>query len=260
MPVAPDAYAKLYGRATSRATSEQHQASNIPVSGPMIEQKAKDMTFLLGREGFRGGSGWLQRFKERHGIFDKRVTGESRAVDFERVDKWVRENWPHIAARYEPQDICNAGEMASFWQMLPNKTLACRDDKSRGSKVNEARVSALLAANVDGSRKLRPLVIGKSKSQRCLQNALSLPVKYRSNKKARMSGELFSKFLSSWNDNLVGEAHEVCLLVDNCSLHRCSAGFSNVELRFWPPNATSVLQPLDQVVESRLSTTFQLAG
>lgn len=39
---------------------------NLPVSGPMIEQKAKDMAFLLGREDFQGGSGWLQRFKERH--------------------------------------------------------------------------------------------------------------------------------------------------------------------------------------------------
>lgn len=38
------------------------------------------------------------------------------------------------------------------------------------------------------------------------------------------------------------------MLVDNCSLHCCSASSSNIELRFLPPDTTSVLQPLDQGV------------
>lgn len=233
------------------------RSRNIPVSGPMIERKAKDMAFLLGREDFRGGSGWLQRFKERHQIVGRAVTGESRAVDSESVSKWVQENWPDITARYQPPDIFNADETALFWQMLPNKTLACRDDKSHGGKINKARVSVLLATNADGSQKLRPLVIGKSKSPRCLRNALSLPVTYRSNTKAWMTGELFRKWLSSWNDDLVGEGRKVCLLVDNCSAHRCSASFSNIELRFLPPNTTSVLQPLDQGVIRSLKAGYR---
>lgn len=233
------------------------RSRNLPVSGPMIEQKAKDMAFLLGREDFQGGSGWLQRFKERHEIVGKAVTGESRAVDFDSVNKWMQENWPDITARYEPRNIFNADETALFWQMLPNRTLACRGDKSHGSKVNKARVSVLLATNLDGSKKLRPLVIGKSKSPRCLRNALSLPVTYRSNTKAWMTGELFSKWLSSWNDDLISEGRKVCLLVDNCSSHRCSASFSNIELRFLPPNTTSVLQPLDQGVIRSLKAGYR---
>ncbi|KAH9371418.1 hypothetical protein HPB48_010981 [Haemaphysalis longicornis] len=122
---------------------------NIPVSGPMIERKAKDMAFVLGREYFRVRSGWLQRFKERHQIVGRAVTGESRAVDSESVRKWVQENWPVITARYQPQDVFNADEPALFWQMLPNKTLACRDDNSHGGKVIKARVSVLLATNGD---------------------------------------------------------------------------------------------------------------
>ncbi|KAH7980538.1 hypothetical protein HPB49_017111 [Dermacentor silvarum] len=51
------------------------RSRNIPVSGPMIEQKAKDLAFLLGRNDFQGSSSWLQRFKERHDIVGKAVTG-----------------------------------------------------------------------------------------------------------------------------------------------------------------------------------------
>lgn len=53
---------------------------NIPVFGPTIDQKVADMAFLLGREDSQGGSGSLQRFKERHEIAGKAVTGESQAV------------------------------------------------------------------------------------------------------------------------------------------------------------------------------------
>lgn len=49
--------------------------------------------------------------------------------------------------------IFNAKVIALFLQMLLKKTLACWGDKSHGSKVNKARVSALLAANLDGSEK-----------------------------------------------------------------------------------------------------------
>lgn len=159
--------------------------------------------------------------------------------------KWIEENWNDITTRYHPRDIFNADETALFWQMLPNKMLACRDDKSHGGKVNKARISVLLAAIVDGSTKLRPLVIGKSKSPRCLKNALSVPVIYRANGKAWMTGELFGKWFKSWDDDLVSQGRKVCLLVDNCSAHRCNASVSNIELRFLPPNTTSVLQPLD---------------
>nr|XP_037280081.1 tigger transposable element-derived protein 6-like [Rhipicephalus microplus] len=108
------------------------RSRNIPVSGPMIEQKAKDLAFLLGRSDFQGGSGWLQGFKERHDIVNKAVTGESKAADLDSVQKWLEENWRDIAARYRAQDIFNADETALFWQMLPNKTLACRSDKTSG--------------------------------------------------------------------------------------------------------------------------------
>ncbi|XP_042144198.1 tigger transposable element-derived protein 4-like, partial [Ixodes scapularis] len=83
------------------------RARNLPVSGPMLQQKAKDFAFLLDVQDFSGGSGWLQRFKERYDIVGKVVAGESRAVDNESVKKWIAENWPAITEQYRPCDISN---------------------------------------------------------------------------------------------------------------------------------------------------------
>lgn len=42
------------------------QLRNTLVYGPMIEQKAEELAFLLIRKDFQGGSDWLQQSKERH--------------------------------------------------------------------------------------------------------------------------------------------------------------------------------------------------
>ncbi|GFV15453.1 hypothetical protein TNCV_4834791 [Trichonephila clavipes] len=44
---------------------------------------------------------------------------------------------------------------------------------------------------MDGSEKITPLVIGKSAKPRCFKGINSFPTKYRSNKKAWMTTELF---------------------------------------------------------------------
>ncbi|XP_040063746.2 tigger transposable element-derived protein 4-like [Ixodes scapularis] len=111
------------------------QARNLPVSGPMLQQKAKDFAFLLDVQDFRGGSGWLQRFKERYDIVGKVVAGESRAVDNESVKKWIAENWPAITEQYRTCDIYNTDETALFWQLLPSRTLARQGEKCHGGKL-----------------------------------------------------------------------------------------------------------------------------
>ncbi|XP_042148772.1 tigger transposable element-derived protein 6-like [Ixodes scapularis] len=99
------------------------RARNLPVSGPMLQQKAKDFAFLLDVQAFSGGSGWLQRFKERYDIVGKVVAGESRAVDNESVKKWIAENWPAITEQYRPCDIYNTDETALFWKRVVEQLL-----------------------------------------------------------------------------------------------------------------------------------------
>lgn len=96
--------------------------SNIPVSGPMLQQKALEFTHILSQDDFSAGSRWLQRFKDHYDIVGKVVTGERCAVDVDNVKKWVERNWPGITSNYHSRDIFNADETGLFWQMLPSKT------------------------------------------------------------------------------------------------------------------------------------------
>lgn len=161
----------------------------------MLQQKEKDFAFILGVQDFTAGTGWLQRFKDRYKIVGKAVAGEGAAVDMDSVNKWISEKWPDVTARYKPSDIFNTDETALFWQLLPSRTLALRNEKCHGGKLNKVRITILLTTNLDGSSKLSPLVIGKFHSPLCLRGRSYLPVTYTFNKKAWMSRALFETWL-----------------------------------------------------------------
>ncbi|KAH6946059.1 hypothetical protein HPB50_011356 [Hyalomma asiaticum] len=42
------------------------RARNVPISGTILQQKAKDFASILGHDDFKASNGWLQGFKSRH--------------------------------------------------------------------------------------------------------------------------------------------------------------------------------------------------
>ncbi|GFW20781.1 tigger transposable element-derived protein 6 [Trichonephila clavipes] len=98
---------------------------------------------------------------------------------------------------------------------------------------------------MEGSEKITPLVIGKSAKPRCFKGINSFPTKYRSNKKAWMTTELFNEWLVSLNSDIKKEKRHILLFLDNCPVHNNAPPLSNGKLQFSPPNSTSKLQPLD---------------
>ncbi|GFU62156.1 tigger transposable element-derived protein 6 [Trichonephila clavipes] len=68
---------------------------------------------------------------------------------------------------------------------------------------------------MDGSEKITPLVIGKSAKTRCFKGINSFPTKYRSNKKAWMTTELFNEWLVSLNSDMKREKRHILLFLDN---------------------------------------------
>ncbi|GFV82661.1 tigger transposable element-derived protein 6 [Trichonephila clavipes] len=82
---------------------------------------------------------------------------------------------------------------------------------------------------MDGSEKLTPLAIGKSAKPRCFKGTNSFPTKYRSNKKALMTTELFNEWLVSLNSDMKIEKRNILLFLDNCTVHNNAPPLSNVK-------------------------------
>jgi hypothetical protein len=55
---------------------------DIPISGPILEEKAKDLAQALQQPDFNATSGWLSRWKTRNNIVYKRLHGEKKDSDF----------------------------------------------------------------------------------------------------------------------------------------------------------------------------------
>ena len=138
-------------------------------------------------------------------------------------------------------------ETGLCFRALPVGTLCFKNDKLSGSKKSKERLTVLLTANMDGSDKLWPFVIGKSANPRCFRGIKKLPVTYKSNKNSWMTATLFQEWLEWFNDRLRKQRKKVCLLLDNCTAYKIeNNGLQFIELVFLPPNTTSYIQPLDQ--------------
>lgn len=234
------------------------RARNVPISGAVLQQKAKDYACILGCDDLKASNGWLQGFKNRYGIVGRMISGESSSADSEGAASWVDTKLPGILERYEPRDMYNADETALFYEMLPNRTLTLKGDVCHGGKQSKRRLTVLLCVNSDGSDKRVPLVIGKSARPRCFKGAHRMPVTYTANAKAWMTRGIFSDWLKEFDADMKRQGRRVCLFVDNCTAHHVEGlHLTNIELQYLPANCTSLIQPLDRGIINSVKCSYR---
>lgn len=235
------------------------RSKNIPLSGPIIRSKAKEVAEQLNYQNFNASSGWLERFKRRHNISFKTVSGESGSVNPAVVENF-NSKLPSLLRGYNPRDIFNADETGLFYRALPNKTYAFKSEKCAGGKMAKDRLTILPCVNMAGeSEKL--LVIGKAARPRAFRklNLNSLPVTWRSNKKAWMTTELMTEFLKMFDKRMGLQKRKVLLFLDNATSHPSDLKLKNVKIHFLPPNTTAFCQPLDQGIIKTFKTFYRSA-
>jgi hypothetical protein len=174
---------------------QQERAPNIPIDGNILREKAKIIAAKLNTDYFSASSGWLIRFKDQHGLFFKKLAGESAEVSIKSNDAWL-ESLPSLLEGYEPRDVYNADETGIFFKVLRDRTLAYKGETCHGGKHSKDRLTVLLCVNNDGSDKQVPIVIGKSSKPRCFKDVKKLPIKYQAKSKAWMMTEIFCSFLN----------------------------------------------------------------
>lgn len=169
---------------------------NIPVSGIMLQEKAKILQKKIDETStFVASSGWLNRFKQRYGIRLLKISGEKLSSQPELVNPFIEKLRNKIEElKLTPELIYNADESGLYWKLLPDKTYVSDMEKTApGRKISKQRITFLVGTNALGNHKLKPLLIGKSKNPRCFRN-FQCPVYYKSSKTAWMTTQIFKSW------------------------------------------------------------------
>lgn len=195
-------------------------------------------------------TGWISGFKKRFGIKMRVPHGEGGSVQL------TESVWDRIHAikaaivGYEVRDVFNMDETGLFYKLAPNRTLA--DSVVSGEKRGKERLTVGLCANMDGSIKLPPLVINKSLkprafTHRSVRNPENLGLEWYANRKAWMTGEVFSKWLLRFDTTMACRGRKnVLLLLDNAPSHISGhLQLKVTKVLFLPPLTTSHFQPMD---------------
>ena len=92
---------------------------------------------------------------------------------------------------------------------------------------------------------------------KCFKNFKKLPCCYRGQRKSWMDSTLFENWVRDLGNQLEKENWKVALIIDNCTTHPGTGGLKAIDLFFIPPNTTSALQPMDQVVILSLKARYR---
>ncbi|KAK3924936.1 Tigger transposable element-derived protein 6 [Frankliniella fusca] len=229
----------------------QARSQKIPLDGPIICAQAKVIALRKNLDNFRASNGWLHRFRKRNNVLFRTVSGESAEVDQATVRTWKTTILPPMIRGYAKKDVFNADEFGLFFNVLPDKSMVLSTEDCHGKKGSKARITVLLACNADGSEKLAPLTIGKSKQPRPFRTVRSLPCDYTSQPKAWMTGDIMISWLKKLDGKMRAQRRRILLFIDNCPAHPTDLNFlTNITVHFFPKNCTSVLQPLEGVIHN----------
>ncbi|ERE83889.1 tigger transposable element-derived protein 5 isoform X1 [Cricetulus griseus] len=192
-------------------TLRQH---GVPLSGPVIQAQAEAFARqIYGPEcTFKASHGWFWRWQKRHGISSQRIYGEAEPPVAGPAP--VKEEpaqtpgavllpdraltiLPHSEGGYDDEQIYNANVTGLYWRLLPEQAATQGAGNSSGpsgctQRWPGDRVTVLLAANLTGSHKLKPLVIGRLPDPPSLRhhNQDKFPASYRYSPDAWLSRPL----------------------------------------------------------------------
>ncbi|KAE8220886.1 hypothetical protein CF326_g8669 [Tilletia indica] len=226
------------------------EQGSLRLNGAHIVAKAKKIMDVLKTPDNKRpalSSGWLTRFKRRHGLKSFRFHGEAASASLVDVDG-ERERLKILTKDWARKDIFNMDETALFIRQVPDRALATKELSKSGVKQDKFRLTVGFCANADGTERMAPIIIGKAKKPRCFNKhtGQQLGFDYHNNKTAWMTGLIFFDWLMRWNEALRKDSRRILLLVDNFSGHTVDTSkLTNIQLEFFKPNLTAHVQPLD---------------
>ena len=245
-----------------------------------LMEKAKKKAEELELDDFKGSNGWACNFVRRHGLKMRRRCGEGGDAN-EASAELARHAIPRVLMELgaRPQEVLNCDETGIIFGAHPERTLAPTSVK--GTKRDMDRLTLLLCCNVTGDERLKPLMCGKMQFQRAWRARRDRQawcpdqyVRWEKTPKAWMNKELFNRWLTEIRADFKASGKRIFLIMDNCSSHRVlqlEDTHMNVSMmhdihviqidNMWcimlPPNATALIQPLDQGIIALVKARYR---
>ena len=172
------------------------------------------------------------------------------ARNADELNEWTQTVLIPTPEGYSLSDIYNGDETALFCKSLPHRTYCHVDDKPTSSTKCKDRLTLLIITNKDGSNHRKLSVIGKAKNNHCLQKRYKMTVNemavdwYASNS-VWMTGDIHHRIMTKFNNQMRKAGRHVLYVCDNASSHQVQE-YSYIKFLMLSPNATSIVQPLDQ--------------
>jgi hypothetical protein len=189
------------------------QQANLgqPLTGALVQEKARVFAERLGIQEFKASKGWLQKWQSRRNIKFEKLRGEAASANVPAAEEFKKTFQETIANHgFTEDEIYNADETGLFYLLLPKGSLrVVGSGASHGRKQRKDRLTINLCSNMSGSNKITPLVIGKSKKPRCFKRISknqTLKVDYDYSKKAWVTTFIYKRWFEK---TFVPEAKKV---------------------------------------------------
>ena len=145
---------------------------------------------------FKASSGWLEKWKNAHGISQRSVEEKSGEIPIQTIEASM-ERLPEICRGYKLEDIWDMDESGCFF-------VHCQTDvfRKKGGIAREANTQKFVAfiVGATGGKVTEPIVIWKSKIPRCFRyledKSRPANLHYFSNEKSWMNTDIMVKILS----------------------------------------------------------------
>uniref|UniRef100_A0A8C3WRQ9 Jrk helix-turn-helix protein n=1 Tax=Catagonus wagneri TaxID=51154 RepID=A0A8C3WRQ9_9CETA len=243
------------------------RAEGVPVSGPMLIEKAKDLYEQMQlTEPCVFSGGWLWRFKARHGIKKLDASSEKQEADHQAAEQF-RRFFRSLTAEHglSPEQVYNADQTGLFWRCLPGPGV--EGGAGPGLKQSKDRLTVLTCANATGSHRIKPLVVGKRGGPRAGKGTPHLPAACRAPGDAWVDREVFCDwfhriFVPAVKEHFralaLPEDSKAVLLLDGSRAPPRAAELvsESVFTVLLPAGAAALLQPMDQGIRRDFVRNF----
>lgn len=209
----------------------------LPISDDILKGKSVCFAERFGIANFLPSIGWLRRWKEKNGI---QLASEGLEMNpvLNTVDEQMESLIQTILSLYRPCDVYACQETGLYFKYLPEAKGYIKSEVLTQRPPAMERLTILFAANLTGTDKQVPVVIGKQEKPSDFA-----PLPYYYNRSCWMTAEAFGHWLTQWDVQLQNSSRKILLLLEDSPAHSRNLQLQNIRLIFLSSKVSTPKQP-----------------